>query len=149
MFGYNPTVQDRSGEIAAQGTINSANSISQGITSLGSSLGKIGEMYNQARQADATAKVANGMGIIDDNTLQMIQDTPWHQKSNLSSNLIQMIGQKTMADRYETMAGIAQQRVDQAGAKAAGGSKGMGISPWSGSAVPGAFTSGGSTLDDQ
>lgn len=146
MFGYNPTVQDRSGEISAQGTMNAANSISQGIGTaaqgIGGALSQLNNLRLQANQTDATAKVAHGMGIIDEGTLKTIQDTPWDQKVNLGSNLIQMIGQKTTADRYAAMLGIQQTKANNASAKATG------IQPWSGTPVLGSFSSGTSTSDD-
>ena len=119
MFGYNPTVQNRAGEISAQGTINSANSIASGIgqatQGIGGALNQLNAIRLQAKQADATAQVANGMGIIDDKTLSAIQGLPWDQKINMGSNLIQLAGQKAMADWHNAMLGTKQAGLAQKG----------------------------------
>ena len=125
MFGYNPTVQDRSGEISAAGQLQGAQGLAGGISQVGSSISgaiyKLASYKLQADQADSTAAIAAQMGVIDPESVKMIQALPWQQKVTLGSNLIQLVGQKTMADRYAAMAGIAQQKLDQKGTSSGGG----------------------------
>lgn len=120
MFGYNPTVQDRSGEITAGGQLQGAQGIAGGITAAASgisgALDKISGLKMQAAQADSTAALAHKMGIIDADAYNTIKATPWAEKINLGPSLIQLVGQKTMADRYAMMAGLSQQKLDQQGA---------------------------------
>lgn len=54
MFGYNPTVNDRSGEISAAGQLAGATGIAEGISSAGQSLstGLLGMAANQNKAAD-------------------------------------------------------------------------------------------------
>jgi hypothetical protein len=120
MFGYNPTVQDRSGEITAAGQLQGAQGLAGGITAAASgisgALDKISGLKMQAAQTDSTAALAHRMGIIDADAFNTIRATPWAEKINLGPSLIQLVGQKTMADRYAMMAGLSQQKLDQQGA---------------------------------
>jgi hypothetical protein len=127
MFGYNPTVQDRSGEITAAGQLQGAQGLAGGITTAASgisgALDKITGLKMQAAQADATAALAQKMGLFNSandpdgmNALHMIEATPWNQKINIGPSLIQMIGQKTMADRLTMLSAQGQQKLDQKGA---------------------------------
>lgn len=50
MFAFNPTVQDRSGELIAQGMNNAATMQLQGMQSLGNSLANLGETYARTIQ---------------------------------------------------------------------------------------------------
>jgi len=54
MFGYNPTVNDRSGEISAAGQLAGATGIANGISSAGESIssGLLGMAANQSKAAD-------------------------------------------------------------------------------------------------
>jgi hypothetical protein len=110
MFGYNPSVQDRSGELIGAGIGQAAQGISGAINTMN-------DLQLKARQADATAAVANKMGFLDDNALQTISALPWQDKVTVGPSLIQLVGQKTVADRYAMMAGLSQARLDQAAGK--------------------------------
>lgn len=66
MFAFNPTVQDRSGELIAQGMNNAATMQLQGMQSLGESLANLGSTYadsmSKARENAAKANTNLGTG---------------------------------------------------------------------------------------
>ena len=66
MFAFNPTVQDRSGELIAQGMNNAATMQLQGMQSLGNSLANLGGTYaesmTKARENAAKANTNLGVG---------------------------------------------------------------------------------------
>ena len=71
MFAYNPTVNDTSGQILAQGQINSANTTAQANMKLGddigSSLVQLASAYGQARDKKAVLKgMDQTMGVMSD-----------------------------------------------------------------------------------
>ena len=147
MFGYSPTVQDRSGEITAAGQLQGAQGLAGGITTAASgisgALDKITGLKMQAAQADSTAALAGQMGIIDPESVQMIQGLPWQQKISIAPNMIQMIGQQQKALYRNAFLGQRQQKT----ASAAAG-KSMGIMPWNSTPAPGGLGSGGGVADD-
>jgi hypothetical protein len=129
MFGYNPTVQDRSGEITAAGQLQGAQGLAGGITTAASgisgALDKISGLKMQAAQTDATAALAQKMGLFNSandpdgmNALHMIEATPWNQKINIGPSIVQMAGQQALMSYRNAMLGQGQQRVDQAAATA-------------------------------
>ena len=148
MFGYNPLVTDRSGEIFGAGTIKGAEGLAGGITSAAGSISgainQINQLKLQAGQADATVDLAHQMGIIDSGAVDMIHALPWQQKVTIAPNMIQMIGQKTTADHYAMMMGLGQQKLNNASTI-----KNTGIMPWSSVPAPGGLGgSGGTGADD-
>ena len=71
MFAYNPTVNDTSGQILAQGQISSANTTAQANMKLGddigSSLVQLASAYGQARDKKAVLKgMDQTMGVMSD-----------------------------------------------------------------------------------
>ena len=122
MFGYNPTVNDRSGEIQAAGQLQGAQGLAGGITQAASGISgamdKISGLKMQAAQTDSTAALANQMGIIDADAYATIKATPWQEKINLGPSLIQLVGQQQTALYRNALLGQGQQRVDQAASTA-------------------------------
>jgi hypothetical protein len=127
MFGYNPTVQDRSGEITAAGQLQGAQGLAGGITTAASgisgALDKITGLKMQAAQTDATAALAQKMGLFNSandpdgmNALHMIEATPWNQKINIGPSIVQMAGQQALMSYRNSMLGQGQQKLDQKGA---------------------------------
>jgi len=151
MFGYNPTVQDRSGEIQAAGNLEGAKALSQGLgagisqagQSISGAMDKISALQMQAASADATVDLAHKMGIIDSKAVDMIHALPWQQKVTIAPNMIQMIGQKTTADHYAMIMGLGQQKLNNASTI-----KNTGIRPWDSTSAPGGLGSGGGLSDD-
>ena len=123
MFGYNPTVQDRSGEIRAAGTIAGANALANGISQAGQNISGainvMNELQLKANQANGAAQAAHSMGLIDDDALQQIQNLPWQQKIGMGDHLTQMVVAKNQADKYAEMMGIQQGKADAAANKSA------------------------------
>jgi hypothetical protein len=127
MFGYSPTVQDRSGEITAAGQLQGAQGLAGGITTAASgisgALDKISGLKMQAAQTDATAALAQKMGLFNSandpdgmNALHMIEATPWNQKINIGPSIVQMAGQQALMSYRNSMLGQGQQKLDQKGA---------------------------------
>jgi len=130
MFGYAPQVTDRSGELQAAGQLKGAEGIASGIQSIGQNIGgaieTMGKYKMAADQADATAGIAQKMGLFNSQNdpdgsqaLAMIQATPWQQKVSLAPSLVQLAGQQAMMGYHNAMLGISQQKADQAGANSA------------------------------
>ncbi len=123
MFGYNPTVQDRSGEITAAGQLQGAQGLAGGISQVGSSISgamdKLSGLQMQAAQADATAGLAHKMGFIDADAYNTIKALPWQEKISVGPSLIQLVGQKTIADRYAMIDSLGRAKLDQSGGKTA------------------------------
>jgi hypothetical protein len=129
MFGYNPTVNDRSGEITAAGQLQGSQGLSSGISQaaqgISGAMDKISGLKLQAAQTDATAGLAQKMGLFNSandpdgaNALAMIQATPWNQKINIGPSIVQMAGQQALMSYRNSMLGQGQQRLDNAGATA-------------------------------
>lgn len=129
MFGYSPTVNDRSGEIQAAGQLQGSQGLASGITaasgSITSAMDKISGLKLQAAQTDATAGIAQKMGLFNSandpdgaNALAMIQATPWNQKISIGPSIVQLAGQQALMSYRNTMAGQGQQRLDNAGVTA-------------------------------
>lgn len=127
MFGYNPTVQDRSGEITAAGTIKGAEGMAGGINqaagSISGAIDKIDQLKMKAGQTDAAALAAQKMGIFNSEqdpdgaqALQMIQNTPYQYKADIMPSLLQMVGTKATLDWHMGQNAIKQQALDQKGA---------------------------------
>jgi hypothetical protein len=127
MFGYNPTVQDRSGEITAacqlQGAQGLAGCITTAASGISGALDKISGLKMQAAQTDATAALAQKMGLFNSandpdgmNALHMIEATPWNQKINIGPSIVQMAGQQALMSYRNSMLGQGQQKLDQKGA---------------------------------
>jgi hypothetical protein len=110
MIAYNPSVNDRSGELIAGG-------ISQAASGISGAIDKLSAYKLQSDQADSTAALAHKMGLIDADALKTIQNTPWMQKASIAPNLIQLVGQQTAANHWNMMAGLSQAKLDQAGEK--------------------------------
>lgn len=134
MFGYAPQVTDRSGEIQAASQLKGAEGIASGIQSVGQSIGgaleTMGKYKMAADQTDATAGIAQKMGMFNSENdpdgmkaLAMIQATPWQQKISLGPSIVQMAGQQALMSYRNSMLGVSQQRADQAAATAAGSSE--------------------------
>jgi len=130
MFGYAPQVTDRSGELQAAGQLKGAEGIASGIQSVGQSIGgaieTMGKYKMAADQADATAGIAQKMGLFNSQNdpdgsqaLAIIQATPWQQKVSLGPSIVQLAGQQAMMGYHNAMLGISQQKADQAGANSA------------------------------
>jgi len=130
MFGYAPQVTDRSGELQAAGQLKGAEGVATGIQSVGQSIGgaieTMGKYKMAADQADATAGIAQKMGLFNSQNdpdgsqaLAMIQATPWQQKVSLGPSIVQLAGQQAMMGYHNAMLGISQQKADQAGANSA------------------------------
>jgi hypothetical protein len=122
MIAFNPTVQDRSGELIAGG-------ISQAAQGISGAISQLSDLKMKASQADATAGVAQKMGIFNsqqdpDGTqaLAMIQATPWYQKASITPYLLQMAGTKALMNWHMDRNQIKQEELnmkgDAAGAKA-------------------------------
>ena len=127
MFGYSPTVNDRSGEIQAAGNLAGTQGIASGIQSAAQSIGgaiaMVGDMKNKAGQTDATAQAAQKMGLFNSENdpdgsqaLQMIQNTPYQYKASIMPSLLQMVGTKATLDWHQNQNAIRQQALDQKGA---------------------------------
>ena len=127
MFGYAPQVTDRSGELQAAGQLKGAEGIASGIQSVGQNIGgaieTMGKYKMAADQADATAGIAQKMGLFNSQNdpdgsqaLAMIQATPWQQKVSLGPLIVQLAGQQNKMGYLNTMLGISQQKADQVGA---------------------------------
>jgi len=119
MFGYNPTVQDRSGELMANG-------ISQASQGISGAIDQLSKYKIAADQTDATAGIAAKMGLFNSandpdgsKALAMIQATPWNQKVSIGPSIVQMAGQQALMAYRNSMLGVSQQRADQAGANSA------------------------------
>ena len=153
MQPYNPGEPDRSGQIAAQNNLLAAQGISSGISQAGQGISQALQMLatkNQdTKSADGTAALAHDLGMMDDTAYHNYTSLGRDERVGSMKQFGTLLNIQQTAQFKNALLALKQQGLDQAGAKAAGGSKGMGISPWSGSAVPGAFTSGGATLDDQ
>jgi len=91
MFPYNPTVNDRSGEIIAAGQMQAANTQAQMYNQLGSNIGNalasIGSMYGEFRDKKQGAMAldqAMGMAadekLISYDSLEKFRNLPWRQK---------------------------------------------------------------------
>lgn len=153
MFGYNPTVNDRSGEIQAAGQLQGAQGIAGGISqaagSISGAIDKIDQLKMKAGQTDAAAMAAQKMGIFNseqdpDGTqaLQMIQNTPYQYKADIMPSLLQMVGTKATLNWHMGQNAIRQQALDM---RAGGGSsKNMGIMPWNSTPAPGGLGGSGS-----
>jgi hypothetical protein len=127
MLGYNPTVQDRSGEITGAGQFQAAQGLAGGINSAAGSIsGAINQMNGlkmKAGQTDAAALAAQKMGIFNSEqdpdgsqALQMIQSTPYQYKADIMPYLLQMVGTKATLEWHNGQNAIRQQALDQKGA---------------------------------
>lgn len=91
MFAYNPTVNDMSGQIMAQGTVGAARTQAEMYNQLGNNIGNalaaIGGMYGEfqdKKQGSLALDKAMGMaadeGLVTYDTLEKFQNLPWRQK---------------------------------------------------------------------
>lgn len=91
MFAYNPTVNDMSGQILAQGQIGAARTQAEMYNQLGNNIGNalaaIGGMYGEfqdKKQGSLALDKAMGMaadeGLVTYDTLEKFQNLPWRQK---------------------------------------------------------------------
>lgn len=91
MFAYNPTVNDMSGQLLAQGQIGAARTQAEMYNQLGSNIGNalaaIGGMYGEfqdKKQGSLALDKAMGMaadeGLVTYDTLEKFQNLPWRQK---------------------------------------------------------------------
>jgi hypothetical protein len=135
MFGYNPSVQDRSGELIGAGIGQAAQGISGAINTMN-------ELQLKANQADGSAQAAHSMGLLDADSLKQIQSLPWQQKIGMGDHLTNMVVAKTQADRYAALLGLNQQK-----AATAALSKNTGIMPWNSTPAPGGLGASTATTD--
>jgi hypothetical protein len=139
MFAFNPPNIDTGANYTALAGQGLAAGISDAGSSISAAIEKLNAQKLSASQADSTAQLANKMGFIDNSTLEAIQQLPWQQKVSIAPNLIQLVGQKTMANHWNMMAA----------AKAdASASKSQGIRPWDSTPAAGGLGSGGGLSDD-
>jgi hypothetical protein len=117
MFAYNPPQLDVGAQYIAQGGENLANGISQAGSGIADAIKQMNALKLQSQQADATADLANQMGLIDSAAVDTVKSLPWQQKVSIAPNLIQMIGQKTTADKIAMMMGASKTKADAAAAK--------------------------------
>lgn len=91
MFGYQPTVNDNSGAIMAQGMMGAARTQAEMYNQLGNNIGNalaaIGGMYGEfqdKKQGSLALDKAMGMaadeGLVTYDTLEKFQNLPWRQK---------------------------------------------------------------------
>lgn len=91
MFAYNPTVNDMSGQIMAQGTVGAARTQADMYNQLGSNIGNalaaIGGMYGEfqdKKQGAMALDQAMGMAadekLISYDSLEKFRNLPWRQK---------------------------------------------------------------------
>jgi hypothetical protein len=119
MFGYAPTVNDRSGEITAAGQLQGSQGIAAGIgtaaSGISSAINDITKLNLAGQQAQGTLGIAHSLGLIDDTYkgLPMIQQIGAAQNISPMINALASRNQATaLADYRAQTLGLKQQKDD-------------------------------------
>jgi hypothetical protein len=115
MFGYNPSVQDRSGELIGAG-------IGQAAQGISGALGDLNKLKLAGDQAQGTLGIAHSLGLIDDTYKQL----PMNQQIGAASNIGPLINALAAKDQAAAlgayraqMLGVQQQKAGMAADKTA------------------------------
>ena len=123
MFGYAPTVQDRSGELQAAGIEQGASGIAGGINTasqtLGTAFSAINDYHQKHLQALGTAGAAHSLGLINDDQLAQFNQMQPQQQMGFAGSITPLIQAKGMAAYHSGILDLKQSAQD---AKGAGGS---------------------------
>ena len=125
MFGYNPTVQDRSGEITAAGQLQGAQGMAGGINQaaggISDAIKQMNQIKMQQQQAQGTLGAAQGLvdkGYMDQATLDKLNALPPLQQIGAAQNILPMLQAAGMMDYHKSLIDMKSQALDQKGAAA-------------------------------
>jgi hypothetical protein len=136
MFAFNPTVQDRSGELIAQGMNNAATMQLQGMQSLGESLSGLGkniaDSYSKAADNKITSDYLDGLAgqfaamkrpdgrdYMDAETLEKYSKAPLGKKQGIITGLQAQADYDMKRWMYETQYTNTMSRINQTAANQA------------------------------
>jgi hypothetical protein len=153
MFGYSPTVNDRSGEITAAGQLQGAQGLAGGINSAAGSItgaiNQMNELKMKQQIAQGTLGAAQGLvdkGYMDQSTLDKINALPPMQQIGAAQNILPMLQAAGMMDYHKSLIDMRGMALNQKNAAFA--LKSQGIRPWDSTPAPGGLGSGGGLSDD-
>jgi hypothetical protein len=116
MIAYNPSVNDRSGELIAGG-------ISQAASGISGAINQINELKMKQQAAQGALGAAQGLvdkGYMDQSTLDKINALPPMQQIGAAQNILPMLQAAGMMDYHKSLIDMKGAALDQKGA--AGGS---------------------------
>jgi hypothetical protein len=123
MFGYNPTVNDRSGEISAAGQLQGAQGIAGGISQaaggISDAIKQMNQIKMQQQMAQGTLGAAQGLvdkGYMDQETLDKLNALPALQQIGAAQNILPMLNAAGMMDYHKSLIDMRSQALDQKGA---------------------------------
>ena len=126
MFGYNPQVQDRSGEILAnyqmqgnqlqqQGTQALANGMTATGDHIASALDQMAQINRLHQQAMGTAGAAHSLKLIDSDQLAQFNQMAPAAQIGFAQNIAPLIQAKGMAAYHSGLLDMKQQALDTKG----------------------------------
>jgi hypothetical protein len=116
MIAYNPSVNDRSGELIAGG-------ISQAASGISGAINQMNELKMKQQAAQGALGAAQGLvdkGYMDQSTLDKINALPPMQQIGAAQNILPMLQAAGMMDYHKSLIDMKGAALDQKGA--AGGS---------------------------